>query len=98
MAAATSVSEFICVYVLLCPHSKLQAVLLLLRDFLVSNAPPSLSLEASLLPSPPWGQQQFYCHPVNTAAPPPSSYTLFQHTSSEGCSPYTPASMLLCVV
>ncbi len=41
----------------------------------------------SLLPSPPWGQQQFYCHPVNTAAPPPSSYAPFQHTSSGGRSP-----------
>ncbi len=58
-------SEFICVCVLLCPHKKLQAVLLLLRDFPVSNAPPH---SVSLLPSPPWGQQQFYCHPVNTAA------------------------------
>lgn len=34
--------EFICVCVLLRPHKKLQAVLLLLRDFPVSNAPPSL--------------------------------------------------------
>ncbi len=46
MAAATSVSEFICVCVLLRPHKKL--VLLLLRDFPVSNAPPSLGFFSAI--------------------------------------------------
>lgn len=82
MAAATSVSEFICVCVLLCPHKKLQAVLLLLRDFPVSNAPPSLSFftaistmgtAAVLLPS------HKHCCPTSLFLRPVSTY-LFRGT------------------